>query len=100
MTEEAMMAAALRAELQIAPKVDLDQLAGQLSLTIVEVESKSFEGALLRSSRAFSGRILVRKGQVDGCDHDLVGGNRGAPASAGQNLLRQGHRQGISMWHT
>jgi len=62
MTEEAMMAAALRAELQIAPKVDLDQLAGQLSLTIVEVESKSFEGALLRSSRAFSGRILVRKG--------------------------------------
>ncbi len=62
MTEEAMMAAALRAELQIAPKVDLDQLAGQLSLTIVEVESKSFEGALLRSSRTLSGRILVRKG--------------------------------------
>jgi hypothetical protein len=62
MTEEAMMAAALRAELHIAPKVDLNQLAAQLGLTIVEVESKSFEGALLRSSRTVSGRILVRKG--------------------------------------
>src|SRR5208282_5331363 len=62
MTEEAMMAAALRAELQIAPKADLYLLAGQLSLTIVEVQSKSFEGALLRSSRTFAGRILVRKG--------------------------------------
>jgi IrrE N-terminal-like domain len=62
MTEEAMMAAALRAELQIAPKVDLDHLAGQLGLTIVEVESKSFEGALLRSSRTLSGRILLRSG--------------------------------------
>ena len=45
------MAAALRAELEIAPKVDLDQLAEQLGLTIVEVDSESFEGALLRSSR-------------------------------------------------
>ena len=62
LTEEAMTAAALRAELEIPPKVDLDQIAGQLSLTIVEVESKSFEGALLRSSRTVSGRILVRKG--------------------------------------
>lgn len=60
--EEAMMAAALRVELQIPPKVDLDRLAGQLSLTIVEVGSKSFEGALLRSSRTLAGRILVRKG--------------------------------------
>lgn len=60
--EEAMMAAALRTELQIAPKVDLDQLVSELGLTIVEVESKSFEGALLRSSRTLSGRILVRKG--------------------------------------
>ena len=56
------MASALRAELQVPPKVNLDQLAGQLGLAIVEVESKSFEGALLRSSLNLSGRILVRKG--------------------------------------
>jgi hypothetical protein len=62
LTEEAMIAAALRAELQIPPKVDLHQLAGQLGLTIVEVESKSFEGALLRSSRKHSARVLVRSG--------------------------------------
>ena len=62
LTEEAMVAAALRAELGIAPKADLDQLAAQLGLTIVEVDSQSFEGALLRSSRDLSGRILVRRG--------------------------------------
>jgi Zn-dependent peptidase ImmA (M78 family) len=62
LTEEAMVAAALRAELEIAPKADLDQLATQLGLTIVEVDSQSFEGALLRSSRDLSGRILVRRG--------------------------------------
>lgn len=55
--KEAMVAAALRAELEIAPKADLDQLAAQLGLTIVEVDSQSFEGALLRSSRDLSGRI-------------------------------------------
>lgn len=62
LTEEAMMAAALRAELAIAPRVDLDQLTPQLGLTLVEVDSQSFEGALLRSSRNLSGRILVRRG--------------------------------------
>ena len=62
LTEEAMVAAALRAELEIAPKADLDQIAVQLGLTIVEVDSQSFEGALLRSSRDLSGRILVRRG--------------------------------------
>ena len=62
LTEEAMVAAALRAELGIAPKADLDQVAAQLGLTIVEVDSQSFEGALLRSSRDLSGRILVRRG--------------------------------------
>lgn len=61
-TEEAMVAAALRLELEIAPKADLDQLAAQLGLTIVEADSQSFEGALLRSSRNLSGRILVRRG--------------------------------------
>ena len=55
------MAAALRVELEIAPKVDLDRLARQLELLIVEVDSQSFEGALLRSSRNLSGRILVRR---------------------------------------
>jgi hypothetical protein len=62
MTEEAMIAAALRERLQLPPKVDLDQLARDLNLSIVEVESQSFEGALLRSSRKSSGRILVRRG--------------------------------------
>lgn len=62
LTEAAMVAAALRAELGIAPKAELDQLAAQLGLTIVEVDSQSFEGALLRSSRDLSGRILVRRG--------------------------------------
>ena len=56
------MATALRGELEIAPKVDLDQLAGQLDLKIVEVDLRSFEGALLRSSHDLSGRILVRRG--------------------------------------
>jgi IrrE N-terminal-like domain len=62
MTEEAMVAAALRKELQLPPKVDLDKLAKDLKLGIVEVDSQSFEGALLRSSRGASGRILVRRG--------------------------------------
>jgi hypothetical protein len=62
LTEEAMVAAALRAELEVAPKADLAQIAVQLGLTIVEVDSQSFEGALLRSSRDLSGRILVRRG--------------------------------------
>lgn len=57
-----MVAAALRKELQLTPRVDLDQLARDLKLTIVEVNSKSFEGALLRSSRRASGRILIRRG--------------------------------------
>jgi len=93
MTEEAMMAAALRAELQTAPKVDLYLLAGQLGLTIVEVESKSFEGALLRSSRTLSGRILVRSGIRElgrrrftiahEIGHYILHGNRQMPCSPG-----------------
>ena len=62
LSEEAMMAAALRAELGVAPKADLEYLAAKLGLAIVEVDSQSFEGALLRSSRNLSGRILVRRG--------------------------------------
>ena len=39
-----------------------DKLFGIFNDCIVEVDSKSFEGALLRSSRNPSWRILVRKG--------------------------------------
>src|ERR1700722_17941572 len=62
LSEEAMMAVALRAQLGVAPKVDLEDLAAKLRLAIVEVDSQSFDGALLRSSRDLSGRILVRRG--------------------------------------
>lgn len=57
-----MVASALRQELRLPPKVDLDKLAEELKLSIVEVDSKSFDGALLRSSRSASGRILLRRG--------------------------------------
>lgn len=62
MTEEALVASALRAELKVPPTVDLYDLAQRLELEIVEVNSKSFDGALLRSGTSFSGRILVRSG--------------------------------------
>ena len=62
MTEEALVASALRAELKIAPTVDLYDLAQQLELGIVEVDSQSFDGALLRSRTRFAGQILVRSG--------------------------------------
>jgi len=62
MTEEALVASALRAELKVPPTVDLYDLAQKLELEIVEVDSKSFDGALLRSGTRFSGRVLVRSG--------------------------------------
>ena len=62
MTEEALVASALRAELKIPPTVDLYDLAQELKLEIVEVDSKSFDGALLRSRTKFAGQILVRTG--------------------------------------
>jgi hypothetical protein len=62
MTDEALVALALRAELKIPPKVDFDDLTERLELEVVEVDSKSFDGALLRSSTGFAGRILVRRG--------------------------------------
>lgn len=61
MTEEVMIAGALREELEIPPRVNFDQIAKALRLSIVEVDAVSFEGALLRSSRNASGRILVRR---------------------------------------
>jgi hypothetical protein len=66
MTEEAMIAIALRQQLQLPPKVDLYQLASDLKLSIVEVDSQSFDGALLRSSQNSSGRVLVRRGIREG----------------------------------
>jgi Zn-dependent peptidase ImmA (M78 family) len=62
MTEEALVASALRAELKISPSVDLYDLAQRLELEIVEVDSKSFDGALLRSRTKCAGQILVRSG--------------------------------------
>ena len=62
LSEEAMIAVALRTQLRVAPKADLEDLATKLRLAIVEVDSQSFDGALLRSSRDLSGRILVRSG--------------------------------------
>jgi Zn-dependent peptidase ImmA (M78 family) len=62
LSSEAMIAAALRAELNVPPKADLEDIATKLGLKIVEVDSKSFDGALLRSSRNLSGRILLHRG--------------------------------------
>src|SRR5580698_5750315 len=62
MTEEALVASALRAELKIPPAVNLYDLAQKLELEIVEVDSKSFDGALLRSRTRCAGQILVRSG--------------------------------------
>jgi hypothetical protein len=62
MTEEALVASALRTEFKVPPAVDLYDLAQKLELEIVEVDLKSFDGALLRSRIGFSGRILVRSG--------------------------------------
>ncbi len=62
MTEEALVASALRTEFKVPPKVDLFDLAQKLELEIVELDLKSFDGALLRSRTGFSGRILVRSG--------------------------------------
>jgi len=62
MNEEALVASALRTEFKIPPTVELHDLAQKLDLEILEVDSKSFDGALLRSRTGFSGRILVRSG--------------------------------------
>ena len=62
MTEEALVASALRIELKIPPAVDLYDLAQKLELEIIEVDSKSFDGALLRSKTRYAGQILVRSG--------------------------------------
>jgi len=91
MTEEALVASALRKELQLPPRIDLDALARDLRLGIFEVDSKSFDGALLRSSRKRTGRILLRRGfREDGrrrftiaheIGHYLLHGNMQKPCS-------------------
>lgn len=89
MTEEAMVAAALRRELQLPSRIDLYALARDLQLGIFEVDSKSFDGALLRSSQQRKGRILLRRGfREDGrrrftiaheIGHYLLHGDRQTP---------------------
>ena len=61
MTEEGLIALALREQLQLPPQVDLESLCRELHLEIVEVPSASFDGALLRSASGRVGRILVKK---------------------------------------
>ncbi len=61
MTEESRMALALREALNLPPQLDLETLARDLRLSILEVNSESFDGALLRSRTGPSGRILVRQ---------------------------------------
>jgi uncharacterized protein DUF955 len=61
MTEEALIASALREQLELAPRVDLHSLCRELQLEIVEVSSGSFDGALLRSASGRAGRILVKQ---------------------------------------
>jgi hypothetical protein len=61
MTEEGLIASALREQLQLAPRVDLESLCCDLRLEIVEVPSASFDGALLRSASGRAGRILIKQ---------------------------------------
>lgn len=61
MSDEGLVASALREQLQLAPRVDLEALCGELHLKIVEVPSTSFDGALLRSVSGRVGRILIRQ---------------------------------------
>jgi hypothetical protein len=60
MTDEGRLAIALRDALQLPPQVDLQTLAHELRLSILEVDCDSFDGALLRSNNQSSGRILVK----------------------------------------
>jgi Zn-dependent peptidase ImmA (M78 family) len=61
MTDEARLALALRDSLHLPPRLDLNELAQMLKLSIAEVDSDSFDGALLCSRHRLSGRILVKR---------------------------------------
>lgn len=58
-TEEGQLALALRNTLHLPPRVDLNELARSLELGVFEVNTDSFDGALLCSQNRLSGRILV-----------------------------------------
>ena len=58
-TDESQLALALRETLCIPPCVDLNELARSLKLSVFEVATDSFDGALLCSRNRLSGRILV-----------------------------------------
>jgi Zn-dependent peptidase ImmA (M78 family) len=60
-TREGQLAQALRETLQLPPHVDLNELARELKLSVIEAESDSFDGALLCSRNRLSGRILVKR---------------------------------------
>jgi Zn-dependent peptidase ImmA (M78 family) len=59
MTQQGLVAAALREHFEVPSKVDLADLAKRMNLTIVELASDSFDGALVRDSQR--GRILVNQ---------------------------------------
>ena len=60
-TKEGRLALALRETLQLPPRVDFQNLARELKLSVIEADSDSFDGALLCSRNRLSGRILVKK---------------------------------------
>jgi Zn-dependent peptidase ImmA (M78 family) len=59
--KEAYLALALRETLRLPPRPDLNQLAKELRLLVVEEDTESFDGALLCSRNRLSGRIIVKK---------------------------------------
>ena len=59
--KEAYLALALRENLRLPPRPDLNQLAQELKLLIVEEDTESFDGALICSRNRLSGRIIVKK---------------------------------------
>jgi len=59
--QRAIKAQALRETLQLPSHVDLNELARELKLSVIEAESDSFDGALLCSRNRLSGRILVKR---------------------------------------
>jgi len=59
--KEAYLALALRENLRLPSRPDLNQLAQELKLLVVEVDTESFDGALICSRNRLSGRIIVKK---------------------------------------
>lgn len=59
--KEAYLALALRESLRLHPRPDLNQLARELNLLVVEADTESFDGALICGRNRLSGRIIVKK---------------------------------------